>query len=268
MPQMTSLAKAELRELDANFAKKINPDKATKVQFNPETLKVSFANQVATPPGGSSEPRGTAGMQFVGAGTTKLSLQIWFDVTGEVPEGLPKVDDVRKLTQRVTYFITPHKVDDPSATSPQFLPPAVRFLWGSFLFDGVMDSLEESLEFFSNDGRPLRASMSLSLSQQKIQVVFNPNFSPGAGGAGGLGGAPVGTTPLVQATAGATFQGLAASAGAGGNWQALAAANGIENPRLLQPGQLLNLSGSASAGVTAGVNVAGPRFGASASVSF
>jgi hypothetical protein len=28
-------------------------------------------------------------------------------------------------------------------------------------------SLEESLEFFSNDGRPLRASMTLALSQQK-----------------------------------------------------------------------------------------------------
>ena len=33
-----------------------------------------------------------------------------------------------------------------------------------------MDSLEESLEFFSNDGRPLRASMSMTLSQGKIRA--------------------------------------------------------------------------------------------------
>ena len=59
----------------------------------------------------------------------------------------------------------------------KFVPPAVRFLWGSFQFDGLMDSLEESLEFFSNDGRPLRASMSLTLSQQKIQAFKIRNES-------------------------------------------------------------------------------------------
>ena len=72
------------------------------------------------------------------------------------------VDDVRKLTQKVVFFITPQPEGN------KFVPPAVRFLWGSFQFDGLMESLEESLEFFSNEGKPLRASMSLNLSQQKI----------------------------------------------------------------------------------------------------
>jgi hypothetical protein len=53
---------------------------------------------------------------------------------------------------------------------------------------------------------------------------------------------------LVQASAGATVQGLAASAGLGDNWQAIASANGIENPRLLAPGQLINLNVDLSAG--------------------
>jgi hypothetical protein len=123
-----------------------------------------------------------------------------------------------------------------------FVPPVVRFEWGSFKFDGLVDSLEESLEYFSDQGIPLRASMSLAMSQQKILVT---TFAPGgAGAAGGAGGAPPspGATPLAEATQGSTLQGMAESIGKGGDWQGIAAANGIENPRSLVPGQLLDLS--------------------------
>jgi hypothetical protein len=239
MPEATKLAKAELRELDAHFQNEIGKENWTIVQFNPETLKVSFANQVVTPSGGGDQ-KGTPGMQFVGAGTTKLSVQLWFDIT--VPEapaagpvqggaGVGQVNDVRKLTQKVAYFITPKQAQN---DKNKFIPPGVRFIWGSFQFDGLMDSLEESLEFFSSEGKPLRASVSFSLSQQKIQkFVFR-----GTSGIPGLGAA--GTNPLVQAPAGATLQGIADNLGQGGNWQAIASANGIENPRSLQPGQLVN----------------------------
>lgn len=44
MPDVPQLAKAELRQLDADFKSTINEDKWTKVQFNPDSLKVSFAN--------------------------------------------------------------------------------------------------------------------------------------------------------------------------------------------------------------------------------
>ena len=50
------------------------------VQFNPETLKVTFANQIVQG-SGAGDQRGSPARQFVGAGTTKLSLQLWFDVT-------------------------------------------------------------------------------------------------------------------------------------------------------------------------------------------
>src|SRR5882724_4622539 len=117
MPDSQNLEKAELRELDADFKNEINPDKKCQVQFNPESLKVSFANQVATP-SGSGDQRGTPARQFVGAGTTKLALQLWFDVSNQEP-GAAAVDDVRKLTQKVAFFITPKKDGD------KFVPPAV-----------------------------------------------------------------------------------------------------------------------------------------------
>ncbi|HWA26477.1 MAG TPA: LysM domain-containing protein, partial [Lacunisphaera sp.] len=63
-------------------------------------------------------------------------------------------------------------------------------------------------------------------------------------GAGGAGATPAaaGTKPLTPAPAGASLQSLADQAGVGGDWQDIARANGIENPRLLLPGQLIDLN--------------------------
>jgi nucleoid-associated protein YgaU len=125
----------------------------------------------------------------------------------------------------------------------KYLPPGIRFLWGSFKFDGIVEGLEESLEFFSPEGRPLRASVTLNMSQQKIEVLRNRGAASGAPGA--QDGEAPGTRPLAQAPAGATVQGMAALQGQGENWQEIAAANKIENPRLLRPGQLLDMNVSA-----------------------
>ncbi len=237
MPDQDKLAKAQLQELDARFANPINREKWVTVQFNPENLKVAFANQIQQP-SGSGDQNGPQAQQFVGAGSTKLTVQLWFDVNAPVPTG-DTVDDVRKLTQKVAYYITPK----PSQQDRnKFIPPAVRFAWGSFQFDGIMESMEESLEFFSPEGRPLRASVSISLTQQKITAfVINPVNAPPPGVAT-PSSPPPGTQALTQAPAGSSLQGLATNQGLGDNWQDIAQANGIENPRLLQPGQLINLN--------------------------
>jgi hypothetical protein len=251
VPEPANLARAEIRQLDANFDQEIEPGTWCKVQFNPDSMKVSFANQLVQP-SGAGDQRGTPARQFVGAGTTKLSLQLWFDVNAPQPEG-PREDDVRKLTQKVAYFITPK---EPGQKAGQFVPPAVRFVWGSFQFDGLMDSLEENLEFFSPEGRPLRASMTIALSQQRITRFAFRNVPPSGGlgptGAAGVPSTP-GTQPLSQASDGATVQSLAGSAGRDSDWQSIAAANGIENPRLLAPGQLLDMSARPSPPVPIGV---------------
>lgn len=250
MSEQLQLEKAELRELDAEFRNPINEDKWLKVQFNPETLKVSFANQLVQP-SSAGDQRGSQARQFVGAGTTKLALTLWFDVTAFAP-GQEPTRDVRELTQKVAYFITPKpntgggaggsgSGGGGGAQQPQMIPPAVRFLWGTFQFDGIMDSLEENLEFWSNDGRPLRASLSVSLSQQKITFAFNPDAAQAARPSRTGGGTP-GTAPLTQAPAGSTVPGLAANAGAGASWQAIAEANAIEDPLRLAPGSLVDLN--------------------------
>ena len=251
MPQPANLTKAEIREISwdsSQQAQEINSDKTVKVQFNPETLKVNFSNQKS-----GGDQRGGSAVQFVGAGTTKLALELWFDVTAPLPEAEEDVDDVRRLTQKVAYFITPKQVE---GENDKWIPPGVRFIWGTFLFDGVLDSLDENLEYFSEEGKPLRASISISLSRQEIQFEFGNQQAPGLSSEG-----MAGTTPMQQAKAGDTVQDMAGRAGKAGDWKSIAAANGIENPRKLAAGALVNLSagvkvgGGASAGLSAGASV-------------
>lgn len=214
-------------------------DKTVHVQFNPETLKVSYANQIKS----DGAQQGTSSTLYVGQGTTKMSVQLWFDVTAPLHEEFTEykgVKDVRKLTEMVSYFIKPTDIevkDKDGKSETRYLPPAVRFIWGSFQFDGIMETMEESLEFFSPEGVPLRASVSLGLSQQKIEFSFNKDFK----GQPGIG-APPGTTPLAEAPSGSSLQKLAAGLGKAEDWQRIARNNGIENPRLLSPGQLIDMN--------------------------
>jgi hypothetical protein len=236
---MAGLAKAKLIELDQQFTQEKSGGQQVEVQFNPESLKVSFANQIVQPQGGD-QSAGTAGRQFVGAGTTKLALQLWFDVTAMEQD---PVDDVRRLTQKVVYFMTPQKAD---ADPKKLAPPGVRFQWGSFLFDGMVDGLEETLEFFSPAGKPLRANVNLTLSQQKI---LKSEFE-------GDGRVPAlaGHAPLNAAKQNDSVQNMAAKKG-NPDWQSIARAHDIEDPLRLAPGQLIDLNAGLTLGGGANVSL-------------
>ncbi|HET6438801.1 MAG TPA: hypothetical protein VFG59_12105 [Anaeromyxobacter sp.] len=236
MPAPQKLEKAQLLEIDSKFKDPLPGGTQVSVQFNPETLKLTYANQLNT--SGTGDQKGGATTQFVGAGTTKLAAQLWFDVSSQTGQS-GGADDVRQLTKNVSFFISPKTQAD-----KKVIAPALRFQWGAFQFDGVMDSLEETFELFSPAGKPLRSSISFSMTQQKILRLDLPDASPLGPGAG--------TVPMTPAVAGQSLQSMVGGAGTGVSWQAVAQANGIENPRLLQPGQLVRLDLSASAGGTAG----------------
>lgn len=228
---MSQLVKAQLIELDADFKAEKPGGQKVDVQFNPETLKVTFANQLVQPQGGD-QAAGNTGRQFVGAGTTKLALTLWFDVTAMTENA---VDDVRRLTQKVIFFMTP---SPDKKDKKKMVPPATRFVWGSFLFDGIVEGLEETIEFFAPDGKPLRAQINLTLGQQKILVT---TFQ----GDGRVPSTP-GQTPMAQARAGDSLQSVAGRNGAS-NWKGIAAANGIEDPLRLPAGALIDVSAGTSA---------------------
>lgn len=248
-----ALSKARLVELKEDMRTVLDGGKAIDVQFNPDSLKVTYANQVAQPDSGD-QAAGTSGIQFVGAGTTKLALTLWFDVTSMTEN---PVDDVRRLTKDVIHFMTPKDSEqDPSKLSP----PGTRFSWGSFIFDGMVEGMEETLEYFSPDGKPLRASMSLTLSQQKILVSTfeQPNSA-----------APrAGQRPFKSAKQGDSLQNMAGDAGKGGDWQSIASANGIEDPLRLKAGAMidLNAGGKFAAGTGVSVSISAPSMSIAAPI--
>lgn len=241
-----ALVKAKLIELEEDLRTEKPGFDPVVVQFNPESFKVTYANEVKQPEGGN-QAAGTAGIQFVGAGTTKLALTLWFDVTAmsQAP-----VDDVRRLTAKVIHFMTPGAS---RRDASKLVPPGLRFVWGSFIFDGMVEALEESLEFFSPEGKPLRAQITLTVSQQKILVseFRQPNAA----------GPRAGQRPFTPAPQGKSLQDMAAADGKGGNWQDIAAANRIEDPLRLKPGTPIDMS------LGARTSLGGASLGAAASAS-
>lgn len=253
---MTELKRAVMFELEPGFENKKEDGQSVEVQFNPETLKLTFSNELKTPEGGDQQA-GSDGMQFVGSSTTKLALQLWFDVTAMEKD---PVDDVRRLTTQVLYFMKPKESD---ADPAKKVPPGVCFHWGDFMFKGMVEALEESLEFFSPDGKPLRASLSLTLTQQ---AILEQKLAEGGKVEVRPGHKPPGHAPLKSAKQGESLQNMAGKNKKGGGkagWQGIAAANDIEDPLRMAPGQFVNLNASVSAGASAS---AGASFGASASV--
>lgn len=220
--------KAELQAITWDEQQQVvELEKLVRVQFNPESLKVTYTNQTS----GGDQSGGSA-TQFSGQGTTKLAVDLVFDVTAGAPD-TPEVEDVRELTQDINYFMRPD-ADEPRLDGA---PPGVRFLWGRFLFEGVMESMNETLELFSEDGVPLRAMVSINLSQQEISFKFgnqqgsNRATNPGPG-----------TRPQTPTRAGDSVQSVAARNGNPTGWPEVAQANGIENPRQLAPGTPLDLT--------------------------
>lgn len=88
MPEL-EIQHAKLIELKDDLSDVMPGGKSLAVQFNPESLKLSYANQIKEQPNasgggggagrGGNQSQGSAARQFVGTGTTKLSVQLWFD---------------------------------------------------------------------------------------------------------------------------------------------------------------------------------------------
>jgi hypothetical protein len=198
------------------------------VQFNPQTLKLTYTNENK----GDNQQKG-ASQQFLGPGTTKLAVELLFDTT-------QSGTDVRKQTAKVDYFMQPKR--QPNQKN-KMLPPGAVFEWGSFKFAGITDSLQVTLDYFSETGVPLRATLSLGMTG--IDTILPEPKDPAKEGQSG-------TQPMEAARAGDSVPKAAGRDGKSSDWKAIAAANNIDDPLRLRPGTLLDLNAGVGVSVSAG----------------
>jgi hypothetical protein len=113
------------------------------VHFNPVSLQLAITNTL--------EEKGQDKKQFVTKSVAKLTMDLIFDTTHDG-------QDVRSLTEKVAKFMEP---------ADKKAPAIVSFEWGTYKFQGLVESYKETIDFFAPSGVPLRATINLTLSRQE-----------------------------------------------------------------------------------------------------
>jgi hypothetical protein len=182
------------------------------VQFNPVSLQYEVSNSL------DQQNRDATRRQIVTQSNARLSVELQFDTT-------PTGESVRDQTLPIKRLLRPDEAD--TQATFDIVPPVVRFEWGSFIFSGLIESYRETLDFFSPEGVPLRAQVSIAMTHQtRATEPARPRTARRT---------PAGPAPAVIGQC--TPQGLDGAAGVAGRMfgaglaagQALGFARGIAN---------------------------------------
>jgi nucleoid-associated protein YgaU len=254
---------ATITEWDIDAKKAVKNGITLTADFDPKSLQLTYT--VTGPaPGKAKTVAGTwnksASQQT--SQSVSLSVDFLFDTSADGTS-------VQEKTDRLAALTVPNNLSGKGASRR-----VIRLSWGSFLFHGTVDSMTQTIDFFTADGIPLRASVHLGLTQvspskpdstagtsqgaragKGSSYGANAGIGPGtnaaasapAGTSAGVPAtAPTGTTPFTFSQSGDSVQAIAARAGNGLSWQTVATANNIDNPRLIQPGTVLDTSAQVS----------------------
>jgi hypothetical protein len=136
------------------------------VHFNPASLQLQVSNEL-------KDTRNNERKQYVAKANAKLTMELQFDTTDTG-------DDVTQTTRKIQAFVAPPLNQQNQSQIP---PPVVLFEWGRIKFKGVAESYKETIDFFSANGVPLRASVNLTLSRQDQVFDDAPGTAPQDAGA-------------------------------------------------------------------------------------
>ncbi len=177
--------------------------------------------------------------QFGGGEPRKLSLDLFFDATYEGPDA-----DVLGVTRALFKMMEVDPGLKGGTKKNTGRPPHVTFVWGNVLtFKAVPDSLSIQYTLFHPDGRPIRATVKLSL----IQVS---KAEDGSSAAGEQKQNPTTRGDILRShviTDGDSLPSIAFSAyGDPTKWRTIADANDIDDPLRLRSGTTLSIPRSVS----------------------
>jgi hypothetical protein len=196
-----------------------------KCMFNPSTLKLSKSNGWS---GSNQIGRDAPELVFDGGGSGSLSLELIFDTTADgsnVTVHTNKLADLMKVDTQLP---------DYDETKNNGRPQWVKFHWGDWhTFAAVITSLSITFTYFSASGLPLRANVSMDLTQYEPIANWGPQN-------------PTSGTPQPQrihrVQKGETLDRISARHYKDSTkWRVIAEANGITDPLALKPGALLSI---------------------------
>lgn len=174
--------------------------------------------------------------QFISGAAYSLSMTLMFDtyetspaqaganVAAKSSTDPVKPTDVSLLTREITKLTT---ID-----GTLHAPPLVQFIWGSLSFKGVITQVNQSYTMFMEDGMPVRAKLDVTF-QSVLDVATSKKASPFES---------PDRTKCLTIEQGMQIWNLAwQEYGDPEMWRVIAKANGIMNPRLVYPGQIIKL---------------------------
>lgn len=225
------------------------------VHFNPTSLRVALTNQF-----GDDPPE-----QHARATTGKLDVELLYDTTHDGSDVRSATAALRALA--VATGVTPPASGEQAQANGSL--PKVFFHWGTTCFEGLIESLTETLDYWSSDGVPLRASIALSMKGSELRSsAFTASAMKD-----NIAIPDLKDSVAVPALDGMGASGAAAKGGDPGAGRYLAALNGMESMRAgasagasLSASASANLSAAAGFAMSGGVSAgAGIGFGAGAS---
>ena len=210
------------------------------VQFNPNSLRITYSNTMAAERSTGTAP--SPAPQYIDKSESSLSVQLFFDtsIAGELLANSSNAgaennssgahtarnhqanSDVRLLTKKIAdAFMNPELAPDSNGHK---VPKRCQFEWGSFIFKGMVSSYNETLDFFSPEGIPLRATVALTLKEDAYQFLRDENIQASQRNIPTFSSANASTSAAQAATANGKNP---------KNWRDIALFNGIEDVRAI-----------------------------------
>jgi hypothetical protein len=184
------------------------------VLFNPTQYSLDKTNQIAEAAiPGLEAPI----LQYVHGNTRSLSMELFFDTYEEQT-------DVRDYTSKVYELL--------EIESSTHAPPICDISWGKFQFTGVLDHVSGKFSLFLSDGTPVRATLSVTFKEFiDVQVLVQEDPTQSAD-----------HRKSRTVKAGDRIDTIAAEEyGDAAKWRLVANANHLDDPTVLQPGDVLSI---------------------------
>lgn len=163
------MARAEIIILRDNGADATEAGRAERIEvnFNPNEYSLSKSVNYRAVDAREDAP----GQEFSSVNPRTLSLSLRFD-TYEIGKSV-ETEYLQRLRKTVS-------LRDPArAAAQKDPPPQILFSWGAFRFKGVVTSLSEQVTFFLENGTPVRASVSLSITESNPGTIDAPPMPRG-----------------------------------------------------------------------------------------